>query len=394
VTVRSYPFSPLEGLRLDPTYAQLRADEPLSRVRLPYGEEAWLAVRYDDVKMVLSDPRFSRAAANGRDEPRMMPHQSDAGTLNMDPPEHSRLRGFVARAFTTRRIDEFRPRTAEIASELVAAMRAQGPPVDLVTAFAAPLPVRVICELLGVPVEDQDKFGVWSEAVVASTSLSPEQIGEYLGAMMEYMYALVAQRRAEPADDLISAMVKARDEKGRLTEHELVDLAAGLLAAGHETTVTQIPNFVYVLLTNPKARDELVAHPELVPNAVEELMRYVPLVAGTVFARYATVDIMVGETLVRAGEPVVASLPSANRDERVFTHPEELDFHRPAYPHLGFGHGIHYCFGAQLARMELQVAVATLVVAFPGLRLATPEQDLPWKPGLLVRGLHSLPVTW
>jgi cytochrome P450 len=394
VTVRSYPFSPLEGLRLDPTYAQLRADEPLSRVRLPYGEEAWLAVRYDDVKMVLSDPRFSRAAANGRDEPRMMPHQSDAGTLNMDPPEHSRLRGFVARAFTTRRIDEFRPRTAEIASELVAAMRAQGPPVDLVTAFAAPLPVRVICELLGVPVEDQDKFGVWSEAVVASTSLSPEQIGEYLGAMMEYMYALVAQRRAAPADDLISAMVKARDEKGRLTEHELVDLAAGLLAAGHETTVTQIPNFVYVLLTNPKARDELVAHPELVPNAVEELMRYVPLVAGTVFARYATVDIMVGETLVRAGEPVVASLPSANRDERVFTHPEELDFHRPAYPHLGFGHGIHYCFGAQLARMELQVAVATLVEAFPGLRLATPEQDLPWKPGLLVRGLHSLPVTW
>jgi cytochrome P450 len=394
VTVRSYPFSPLEGLRLDPTYAQLRADEPLSRVQLPYGEEAWLAVRYDHVKMVLSDPRFSRAAANGRDEPRMMPHQSDAGTLNMDPPEHSRLRGFVARAFTTRRIEDFRPRTAEIASELVAAMREQGPPVDLVTAFAAPLPVRVICEMLGVPFEDQDKFGIWSEAVVASTSLSPEQIGEYLGAMMEYMYALVAQRRAEPADDLISAMVKARDEKGRLTEHELVDLAAGLLAAGHETTVTQIPNFVYVLLANPKARDELVAHPELVPNAVEELMRYVPLVAGTVFARYATVDIMVGDTLVRAGDPVVASLPSANRDERVFTNPEELDFHRPAYPHLGFGHGIHFCFGAQLARMELQVAVATLVKAFPDLRLAVPEEDLAWKPGLLVRGLHSLPVTW
>jgi cytochrome P450 len=394
VTVRSYPFSPLEGLRLDPTYAQLRADEPLSRVHLPYGEEAWLAVRYDDVKMVLSDPRFSRAAANGRDEPRMMPHQSDAGTLNMDPPEHSRLRGFVARAFTTRRIEDFRPRTAEIASELVAAMRQQGSPVDLVTAFAAPLPVRVICEMLGVPFEDQDKFGIWSEAVVASTSLSPEQIGEYLGAMMEYMYALVAQRRAEPADDLISAMVKARDEKGRLTEHELVDLAAGLLAAGHETTVTQIPNFVYVLLSNPKARDELVAHPELVPNAVEELMRYVPLVAGTVFARYATVDIMVGDTLVRAGDPVVASLPSANRDERVFTNPEELDFHRPAYPHLGFGHGIHFCFGAQLARMELQVAVATLVKAFPDLRLAVPEEDLAWKPGLLVRGLHSLPVTW
>lgn len=394
MTVRAYPFSQFHALHLDPMYAHLRAHEPLSRVRLPYGEEAWLATRYDDVKLVLSDRRFSRAAAAERDEPRMMPHAPDAGTLNMDPPEHSRLRGFVARAFSHRRIEELRPRATAIAGELVDAMVAAGPPTDLVTAFGTPLPVRVICETLGVPLSDRDKFATWAEAVVASTSLTTEQIGEYLGALMEYMYAHVARRRADPRDDLISEMIKTRDEKGRLTEHELVDLAAGLLVSGHETTTTQIPNFAYVLLTHPEAHRELVERPELVPDAVEELLRYVPLVAGTVFARYATEDVQVGEALVKAGEPVVASLPSANRDEAVFADADRLDFHRPGNPHLGFGHGIHYCFGAQLARMELQVAVETLVRRLPTLRLAGPAEELRWKPGLLVRGLEALPVTW
>lgn len=394
MTTRTYPFSRFDALRLDPLYARLRADEPLSRVRLPYGEEAWLATRYEDVKLVLSDRRFSRAAAADRDEPRMMPHKPDAGTLNMDPPEHTRLRGFVSRAFSVRRIEQLRPRAAAIAGELVDAMVEAGPPTDLKTAFGTPLPVRVICETLGVPVSDQDKFGVWAEAVVSSTSLAPETIGEYLGALMEYMYAHVAKRRADPRDDLISEMIKLRDEHDRLTEHELVDLAAGLLISGHETTTSQIPNFVYVLLTNPEAHRELVEDPSLVPQAVEELLRYVPLIAGTVFARYATEDVQVGDTLVRAGEPVVASVPSANRDERVFPDGEELNFHRTANPHLGFGHGTHYCFGANLARMELQVAVDTLVRRLPTLRLAVPEQELRWRPGLLVRGLDTLPVTW
>lgn len=394
MTARTYPFSQFQALRLDPFYAHLRANEPLSRVRLPYGEEAWLATRYDDVKLVLSDRRFSRAAAAERDEPRMMPHKPDAGTLNMDPPEHTRLRGFVSRAFSVRRIEQLRPRAAAIAASLVDAMVEAGPPTDLKAAFGTPLPVRVICETLGVPVSDQDKFSVWAEAVVSSTSLAPETIGEYLGALMEYMYAHVAKRRADPQDDLISEMIKLRDENDRLTEHELVDLAAGLLISGHETTTSQIPNFVYVLLTNPEAHRQLVDDPSLVPEAVEELLRYVPLIAGTVFARYATEDVQVGETLVRAGEPVVASVPSANRDEAVFPEGERLDFHRSTNPHLGFGHGTHYCFGANLARMELQVAIDTLVRRLPSLRLAVPEQELRWRPGLLVRGLDTLPVTW
>lgn len=392
--VRAYPFGELVGLELDPAYAALRAAEPMSRVRLPYGEEAWLATRLDDVKVVLSDLRFSRAAAAGHDEPRLMPHAPDAGTLNMDPPEHTRLRRFMARGMTPRRIEALRPRTGQIAAELADRMLAQGPPVDLVTEFGEPLPVRVICELLGVPYTDRDRFQVWSEAVVSSTSLTPEQIGEYLGNLMEYMGELVARRRAEPADDLLSALIEIRDADDRLTEHELVDLAAGLLAAGHETTVNQIPNFAYALLTHADAYRELVADPSLVPDAVEELMRYVPLVAGTVFARYATEDIELGGVLVRAGEAVVASLPSANRDERYFPEPDRLDFHRRSNPHVGFGHGIHYCFGAQLAKMELQVTVETLVRRFPGLRLAVPPEELTWKTGVLVRGLRTLPVAW
>jgi cytochrome P450 len=392
--VRTYPFSPLEGLRLDPTYARLRQAEPVCRVRLPYGEEAWLATRHEDVKLVLSDLRFSRAAAADHDEPRMMPHAPNAGTLNMDPPEHTRLRRFVANAFTTRRIEMLRPRATEIADELVDGMCRIGPPADLVEHFAVPLPVRVICEMLGVPFQDHDRFRTWSEAVVSSTSLSIEQINEYLGALMAYMADLVAKRRAAPEDDLISAMVKARDEQDRLSEYELVDLAAGLLAAGHETTVTQIPNFVYVLLTQPDAYRRLRDDPALVPSAVEELMRYVPLVAGTVFARYATEDVQLGGVMVRAGEPVVAAIPSANRDERVFPNPDELDFHRPRNPHLGFGHGIHFCFGAQMARMELQVALETLTRRLPELRLAVPEAEIEWKAGMLVRGLEALPVAW
>ncbi|GIG88352.1 cytochrome P450 [Plantactinospora endophytica] len=392
---RAYPFSPFDGLRLDPAYARLRATEPVSRVRLPYGgEEAWLATRHEDVRLVLSDPRFSRAAAGGHDEPRMMPHPPNAGTLNLDPPEHTRLRRFVAKAFTARGIESLRPRTAEIADELVDDLCRQGAPADLVEHFGVPMPVRVICEMLGVPFADHDRFRIWSEAVVSSTSLSGEQIEEYLGALMEYMADLVAKRRAAPADDLISAMVRARDEHDRLSEYELVDLAAGLLAAGHETTVTQIPNFVYVLLTEADAYRRLCDDPTLVPAAVEELMRFVPLVAGTVFARYATEDVTLGGVLVRAGEAVVVSLSSANRDERVFPEPDRLDFHRRSNPQLGFGHGIHHCFGAQLARMELQVALETLVRRLPGLRLAAPEAELRWKTGMLVRGVAALPVAW
>jgi cytochrome P450 len=253
----------------------------------------------------------------------------------------------------------------------------------------------VICELLGVPFADRDRFQIWSESIISTTSLTVEQITQYLDNLNAYMADLVDQRRREPADDLISAMVRARDEdQDRLTEEELVSLAAGLLAAGHETTVTQVPNFVYVLLTTPGAYRQLAAAPELTPAAVEELMRYVPLGVGSAFARYAVEDIELGGVLVRAGEPVLGSLSSANRDGAVFPDPDTLDLTRESNPHMGFGHGVHHCLGAQLARMELQVALTALIGHFPDLRLAVPEEELTWKSGMLVRGLKTLPVAW
>jgi cytochrome P450 len=401
VEARRYPFNPPDRLNLDQMYAQLRREEPLTRVQLPYGEQAWLATRYEDVRTLLGDPRFSRAASVGRDEPRTHPHQTESGMLAMDPPEHSRLRRLIAKAFTHRRVELLRPRVIEIAEEKLADMAAAGSPVDLVEHYATPLPVMVICELLGVPFADRDKFHLWSEAIVSTTSLTPQQIGEYLGNLHAYMAGLIAQRREQQdkpvdgAEDLLGALVRARDEDNdRLTEQELVQLAAGLLAAGHETTVTQIPNFVYVLLTNPERWAELRDHPELVPAAVEELMRYVPLGTAAAFARYATEDVALGGVLVRAGEPVLGSLASANRDELVFEHPDVLDFTRSTNPHIGFGHGPHHCVGAQLARLELQVAIATLVRRMPNLHLAVAESELPWKNGMLVRGLKELPVAW
>ncbi|AGZ43862.1 cytochrome P450 [Actinoplanes friuliensis] len=392
---RSYPFSDPDRLNLDPLYARLRKQEPLTRIRLPFGEDAWLATRYQDVRTVLGDPRFSRAASVGRDEPRTTPRQVGTGILAMDPPDHSRLRRLVAKAFTARRVELLRPATAGIANELVDTMIASGPPADLVETFSTPLPVRVICRLLGVPPTDQGLFRTWSEAIVSTTSLPPEQIMEYLGNLHAYMAGLIAQRRDEPSDDLIGALVQARDaDNDRLTEQEMVELAAGLLAAGHETTVTQISNFVYVLLTHPEQLALLRSRPELVPGAVEELLRYVPLGAASAFARYATEDVELGGVLIRAGDPVISALSSANRDSEVFADPDELDLARGANPHLGFGHGVHHCVGAQLARMELQVAMETLLTRLPGLDLAVAEKELVWKSGLLVRGLRALPVTW
>jgi cytochrome P450 len=396
--VHSYPFSIPARLDMEPSYARLRREEPLARVQLPFGEPAWLVTRHADVRTVLSDPRFSRAASIGRDEPRTTPRPIQVGIMAMDPPDHTRLRKLVNKAFTVRRVEQLRARTEQIADDLLDGMVAAGSPADLIEHFARPLPDTVICELFGVPVADQHLFHTWSSAVEASDSLSEEQIKrieQYLGNMYMYLAQLVAERRKNPTDDLLGAMVTARDEQhDQLTDEEMVQLASSLLAAGHETTVTQIGNFVYLLLTHPDRLRELREHPELIPNAVEEFMRYVPLAAVSGFARYATDDVELSGGLVRAGEPVIASLHSANRDGDVFADPDEISFHREANPHVGFSYGPHHCLGAHMARMELQVALGTVVRRFPNLRLGVAEEDLPWKSGLIARGVKKLPVVW
>lgn len=391
---RPYPFGPPQRLEINPRYARLREQEPLSRVRLPYGEEAWMVVRHEDVRTVFGDARFSRAMAETRDEPRVAPDRVGRNLLTMDPPEHSRLRSLVSKAFTARRIEALRPRARQIAEDLLDQMDKAGPPAELIESFAVPLPITVICELLGVPAADRVQFRSWAEAVLSTTALSGEQRAERITRLGGYMAEQIQQRRRTPTDDLLGALVLARDEHDRLSELELIELSVGLLAAGYETTANQIGNSVYVLLTHPDELALLRARPELLPTAVEELMRFIPLTAAASMARYATVDVPLSGGVVPAGDPVVVSRSAANRDPQVFPDPDRLDLTRSPNPHIGFGYGAHFCLGAPLARLELQVALDTLLTRFPALRFATDPDELPWKTGMALRGLRSLPVAW
>ncbi|MGW5748018.1 cytochrome P450 [Amycolatopsis sp. NPDC003861] len=387
----AYPFNEEAGLDLNEAYAAARDAEGMVRVKMTYGEPAWLATRYADARLVLGDRRFSRAMEKEKDAPRRSPVVRDGGILQMDPPDHTRLRTLVAKAFTMRRVELLRPRVASLASELIAEMKAAGAPADLVDAYALPIPVAVICELLGVPVADRPKFRVWSDAALSTSGLMPEEFERNREELRDYMRGLIADHRERPQDDLMTALIEARDVRDRLTELELVDLCVGILVAGHETTASQIPNFVYALLDQPSQWERLCADPDLIPAAVEELLRFVPLGAGAGFARYATEDVSVGGVLVRAGEPVLVAIGAANRDALQFGDAEKLNFDRPENHHLGFGHGVHHCLGAPLARLELQEALRALVTEMPGLHLAG---DIVWKTQMLVRGPRSMPIGW
>ncbi|CAM4030555.1 cytochrome P450 [Kibdelosporangium persicum] len=376
--------------------AGLADGEPLVRVRLPYGGDAWLARRYEDVKVVLADQRFSREATLGKDVPRWSPViQTVRSILSMDPPDHTRLRKLATKAFTARRIEMLRPRVQQIVDDLFDAMIANGAPADLMASVSWPLPITVICEMLGVPYEDRAEFRAWTDTSLAITAYTPEEIQQAQQDLRDYMKGLLTQRREDPRDDLLTALLQARDNDDRLNPDEIVQLAASLLAAGHETTANQFGNFVYSLLTHPDELAKLRANHDLVNSAVEELLRHTPLGAtGGLFVRIAKEDVELGGVTIRAGEGVFADAQAANRDPRMFDHPDELRLERQVNPHIAFGHGVHHCIGAQLARLELQVALGTVIRRFPDLSLAVDAREVPWKHGRLVRGLQELPVTW
>lgn len=394
--VHRYPFG--DPVRLDqhPMAVKLQREEPISRVRLPFGGEAWLVTRYADVRAVLSDPRFGRAETVGREDvPRVRETPALPNVLtSMDPPELTRVRKLTMTAFTSRRVQELRPRTEEIVEELLAAMAASGSPADLVTALALPVPVTVICEMLGVPPQDQQRFREFSDAVMSTTAVTAEERMAAYAELTTYLTEQIAVRRTDPTDDLLGALVSARDNEDRLTEDELITLGITLLVAGHETTANQISNFTYTLLTTPGAWERLREDPELVPTAVEELLRFIQLGNGGAFPRIASEDVEIAGTLVRKGEALFVDLQAANRDDSVFENPHTLTLDRHHNSHLAFGHGFHHCIGAQLARLELQVALTALLRRFPNLRLAIPADEVPWKSGMLLRGPKSLPVAW
>lgn len=380
-------FEPPTALAGSPDRAQVL------RVELPTGDHAWLVLGFDAVRSVLTDRRFSRAAACRPGAPRMRPMPPDASTiLAMDPPEHTRLHRLVVRAFSARRVQALRPYLRQVTDALVDELERAGPPADLVSGLALPLPMAVICELLGVPYADRDRFGGWTDTMLSLSARDAEQIRAARTELNEYLLGLVAAKRADPGDDLISDLLQATDDEGALSDVDVAVFAATLLIAGYHTTASAITNTVVTLLRNPARLAELVASPELVGATVQESLRYsaAPVAGGNL--RVALEDVELAGVLIRAGEGVLPSTVGANRDPAVFAEPDRFDPSR-RQANLSFGAGVHYCIGAQLAKAELEVALAALVARFPTLLPAYEETELEIT-GSVIRNLTRLPVRW
>jgi cytochrome P450 len=391
-----FPFPPPPSIfHPPPELKELQRHRPVVRMQMPDGRTGWLVTRYEDVRQVLIDPRFSRAAAAGPDVPDTGLGQASVGSiLGMDPPEHTRLRRLVAGAFTARRVEALRPRAAKLVDEMIDHLFTLPQPADLVENFSLPLPVQVICDLLGVPAEDRHVFHAWSDTVLGDINRDPKEIEVAFGQLAEYFGRLIAIKRARPGDDLMTALIAARDDRDRLSEEELVRLGFTLLVAGHETTANQINMILLTLHEYPEQLARLQAHPEDIPQAVEELMRFVQLgSAGAGLPRVTTAEVELSGVRIPAGAAVIPVMTAANRDPASVADPDRLDVTRPQSAHLAFGAGVHHCLGAQLARMELQEALRGLLGRMPRMELA-PVDELVFKDGMIVRSLRALPVRW
>ncbi|GAA1917574.1 cytochrome P450 family protein [Streptantibioticus ferralitis] len=393
-----------------PAYAWLREHAPVHRSTLPSGVEAWLVTRYADARQALADARLSknpvhhseRAHAKGKVG---IPGERSADLmthlLNIDPPDHTRLRRLVSKAFTPRRVAEFAPRVVELTDRLIDSFASRGE-ADLIHEFAFPLPIYAICDLLGVPAEDQDDFRDWAGMMIRHGGGPRGGVARSVKKMRAYLLELIHRKRGalrdEGADDLISGLIRASDHGEHLTENEAAAMAFILLFAGFETTVNLIGNGTYALLRNPEQRrllQDSVAQGEsaLLASAVEELLRYDGPVELATW-RFATEPLRIGGQPIGTGDPVLVVLAAADRDPERFAGPDTLDLARRDNPHLGFGHGIHYCLGAPLARLEGQTALATLLTRLPDLQLAVEPEELRWRGGLIMRGLRTLPVSF
>lgn len=382
-----------------PFYRALRGEGPIRRVVAGRGLEAWLITRYSDGIAALSDARFSsdlRDAVDTRLLDQLPTTERESFLLSMirvGPPDHTRLRGLVSKAFTARRVAALRPRIQEIADGLLDAVLPAGR-ADLIADFALPLPVTVISELLGVPAEDRSGFQKWTDAMIGQ---NPDHFDKSAmdGAwrkMWAYLEGLLADKRARPADDLLSALIAARDEQGSLDEDELVTMTFLLLVAGYITTVNLIGSGAAALLAHPGQLKLLRDDPGLLPGAVEEFLRYDgPVNPGVV--RFPTEDVEIGGAVIPRGATVLIATAIADRDPSVFTDPDRLDVTRRENAHLAFGHGLHYCLGAPLARLEGEIAIGTVLRRLPNLSLAVPYEELRWQAPSL-RGPKELPVTF
>ncbi|MEV0698640.1 cytochrome P450 [Saccharopolyspora sp. NPDC050389] len=385
------PFDP-------PRYiTRLREARPVSPMVFPDGHEGWLVTGYEAVRQLLADTRFSSRQDIGvlhvPYETPGMPVATEPSPqmpglfVAMDPPDHTRLRRKLTGAFTVKRMKMLEEQIIGVTERQLDELARLAPPVDLVKEFALPVPSLVICELLGVPYEDRETFQANSSQFMVKDQSLEEKMAA-IGAMNAYLAELVTRKRAEPGDDILSDLARHDD----LTIEELTGAAFLLLLAGHETTANMLALGTFALLEHPEQLAELRANPELLPDAVEELMRY--LSVADIFYRYAAEDIELGGETIPEGSTVVVSLLAANRDPQRFDNPDTLDIHRKARGHLSFGHGIHQCLGQQLARIEMRVGFDGLLRRFPALELAIPTDQVKLKTDMNIYGVHELPVTW
>ena len=384
-----------------PFYARLRAEAPVYRTVLPTRQAAWLVTRYEDVLTVLKDERFAkdRSGAMTAEQHAKAPwvpgflKPLERNMLDLDGRDHMRLRSLVHKAFTPRLVERLRVRIQTLCDELLAAARPTGS-IELIRQYALPLPVTIIAEMLGVPAKDRRKFHSWSKHVVSvSSNADFLRVLPYLWLFLRYLHTLLEQHRANPQDDLITALVQAEEAGDTLSEDELLSMVFLLLIAGHETTVNLIGSGTLALVEHPDQLELLRQNPALIKPAIEELLRYTsPVDMAT--ERFAREDVVVNGVTIPRGELVLAVLGSANRDERQFARPEALDITREPNKHLAFGHGMHFCLGAPLARLEGQIAVDTLLRRMPNLRLAGRPESLRWRKGMFLRGLERLPLAF
>jgi cytochrome P450 len=388
------PFTETSGIARHWGFEDWAAKGPLQHLTLFTGVPVWLVTGYAETRELLAHPDVVRSPMDGphrdtiEDE---LVSRTERHMLGANPPDHTRLRKLVTAAFTRRRIDALEPRIREIATGLLDEMAAAGDRTDLVEAYSYPLPITVICELIGIPPVRREDFRQWSSVFVNASMHTAEEYVEATTLMLGFVHDLIEEKQAAPADDLLSGLITARDGGDRLSEDELTSMIFLLLAAGHETTVSLITNGVHALLRHPEQLALLQAEPDRLPAAVEELLRYDgPLQAAIPYIARAPIEIA-GER-IDAGEVIVFALLPANRDPRRIDRPAELDITRTENAHLAFGHGIHHCLGAPLARLEGRIALGLLFERFPNLRLAEPERDPARTPGLLMNAIRELPV--
>jgi cytochrome P450 len=386
-----------------PFYAQLRAEAPVFpvTVSMPTRQRAWLVTRYSDVLDVLKDARFAKNPRNAMSPEQLkkrpwvppMFKPLEQNMLDLDSPDHTRLRALVHKAFTPRLIEQMRDQIQALTNELLDAAEPKGG-MDLIADFALPLPLTMIGRILGVPAEDNHKFHRWTKTLLsAGTNMNYFVLIPTIMRFMGYLKKLIKERRAHPKDDLVTALVQAKDGSDQLSGDEVLAMIFLLLVAGHETTVNLIGSGSLALLEHPDQLEKLRSEPAFIKPAIEELLRFVcPVEMAT--ERYAREDITIAGTTIPRGELVLAVIGSANRDANYFDNPDSLDVTRENNKHLAFGHGVHFCLGASLARLEGQIALSTLAQRMPNLRLSIAPDQLRWRGGFVLRGLEALPVSF